>query len=212
MKNFTNQVISEKSVDGILFDLGGVLIEIDFERIFIIWASYSKVSVESIKSQFTFDTHYERHERGEIGYLEYFESLRNSLGINLSDNQFIEGWNAIFGDEIVNITTLLSRLSQKRPLFLLTNTNTLHQRNWEKKYAKLLSYFQQIFVSSDIGLRKPELEVFNYISTTTGIDLNRFVFYDDTLENITGAINAGVRSIQVRSTADISESLKEILK
>jgi glucose-1-phosphatase len=212
MNDYVNQIISEDSVDGIIFDLGGVLVDIDFTRIFSVWASYAKTDIEHIKSLYNFDKYYEAHERGEINHLEYFSSLRKSLEIDITDEQFSDGWNSIFGEEIADITSILPKLSQKRPIFVLTNTNTIHQKVWEKKYTRLLSYFKQIFVSSDIGLRKPEPEIFKYVSENTGIDLKRFVFFDDMLENVTGAHSVGIRSIQVSSTTDITESLRDLLR
>jgi glucose-1-phosphatase len=212
MNDYTNQIISEDSVDGIIFDLGGVLVNIDFARVFSVWASYAKTDIEHIKSRYNFDKYYEAHERGEISQLEYFSSLRGSLEIDITDEQFSDGWNSIFGEEIADITPILQKLSQKRPLFILTNTNTIHQKVWENRYANLLSNFKQIFVSSDIGLRKPEPKIFKYVSENTGIDLKRLVFFDDMLENVTGARNVGISSIQVRSTTDISESLRDLLR
>lgn len=71
------------SVKALLFDLGGVVIDIDFNLVFAGWAGYSNRSVEEIKSKFSFDQFYEAHERGEIDSAEYFNSLRKTLGIDI---------------------------------------------------------------------------------------------------------------------------------
>jgi putative hydrolase of the HAD superfamily len=71
--------IPSDSVEALLFDLGGVVIEIDFDRVFSHWALCSNQNLGTIKSRFTFDSYYERHERGEIEASEYFASLRRSL-------------------------------------------------------------------------------------------------------------------------------------
>ena len=94
--------ISARSIGGLLFDFGGVLAEIDFNCIFSIWASYANIDPDTIKSKFSFDSFYEQHERGEIEAPAFFESLRHSLELNLTDEQFIEGWNSLFLEEFDN--------------------------------------------------------------------------------------------------------------
>ena len=72
------------SLKALLFDLGGVVIDIDFNLVFSGWAGYSNRSVEKIKSKFSFDQFYEAHKRGEIDSAEYFNSLRKTLGIDIT--------------------------------------------------------------------------------------------------------------------------------
>src|SRR5262245_28550270 len=152
------QVIALDSVDALLFDLGGVVIEIDFNRAFARWAAHSHHRLETIKAQFAFDCFYKRHERGEIGASEYFASLRTSLGIDISDTQFVDGWNAIYVREVPGIAALLQRAKGKMPLYAFTNSNPTHQRVWSQRFAAVLSLFRTVFVSSDLGKRKPEPE------------------------------------------------------
>ena len=67
------------SVKALIFDLGGVVIDIDFNNVFLRWADYSNRSVNEIRSKFSFDHRYEAHERGEIDSTDYFNSLRQSV-------------------------------------------------------------------------------------------------------------------------------------
>src|SRR5210317_1299353 len=113
--------ISSNSVDALLFDLGGVVIEIDFDRVFSQWALYSNQSLEIIKSRFAFDSNYERHERGEIDASEYFASLRKSMGINITDEEFAAGWNSLYVGETPGVSTLLSKVGEKLSIYAFTN-------------------------------------------------------------------------------------------
>jgi glucose-1-phosphatase len=205
------QVISLDSADALLFDLGGVVIEIDFNRAFARWAAHSQHRLDIIKAKFSFDCFYKRHERGEIGASEYFASLRASLGIDLSDTQFVDGWNAIYVREIPGIATLLQRAKSKMPLYAFTNSNPTHQHVWSKRFAAVLSLFHTVFVSSELGKRKPEPEAFHAIAAAIGVKVPRIVFFDDSLENVEGARAIGLRAVHVRSPADIEESLQEII-
>jgi len=147
-------VTSRKGVDAALFDLGGVVLAIDFNRMFARWAERSGEELETIRARFSFDTFYARHERGEIRAAEYFASLRSSLGIDLSDAQFAEGWTAIYVGEVPGVARLLRSLKDKLPLYAFTNSNATHKHVWASAYADTLKSFRRVFVSSEMGLAK----------------------------------------------------------
>jgi putative hydrolase of the HAD superfamily len=199
------------SVDALLFDLGGVVIEIDFDRVFSHWALYSNQNLETIKSRFTFDSYYERHERGEIEASEYFASLRRSLGIDITDEKFIAGWNSIYVGEIPGVATVLSDVKEKLPIYAFTNSNSTHQLVWSKKFGQVLNLFRDVFVSSEMRKRKPESAAYKTISREIGVKPEHILFFDDSLENIAGAKKIGMQAVHVKSPDDIEISLKEIL-
>ncbi|MGD1973252.1 MAG: HAD family phosphatase [Desulfobacterales bacterium] len=203
--------ISSNSVDALLFDLGGVVIEIDFDRVFSHWALSSNQSLEIIRSKFTFDSNYERHERGEIEALEYFASLRKSMGINITDKEFMAGWNSLYVGEMPGVSTLLSRVGEKLPIYAFTNSNVTHQLVWSKMFKQVLSLFREVFVSSEIGKRKPEPAAFHAISNDIGVKLENILFFDDSLENIEGAEKVGIQTVHVTSPQDIEIDLKAFL-
>lgn len=204
-------MISAHTADALLFDLGGVVIETDFDRVFARWAAHAQQPFDTIKAKFAFDAFYERHERGEIDAAAYFASLRASLGIAISDAQFVEGWNAIYIREVPGIAALLQRAKEKLPLYAFTNTNPTHQLEWSRRFADVLGLFDTVFVSSELGKRKPEPEAFGAIADAIGVALSRIVFFDDLLENVEGARAVGMQAVQVRSFADVASSLQEIL-
>ncbi|NND75455.1 MAG: hypothetical protein HKN44_10670 [Ilumatobacter sp.] len=81
--------------DALLFDLGGVVIDIDFTRAFDVWAERSRTDPSEISFRFSMDEAYRLHEIGQIDSSRYFESLRGSLAIDLPDRDFLDGWLAI---------------------------------------------------------------------------------------------------------------------
>ena len=195
----------------LLFDLGGVIVGIDFDRAFAIWGSYSGIARDAIKSRFTFDSQYEAHERGEVGAGEYFDSLRSSLGINLSDQQFMEGWNAILPDETPGMAALLKRLRARIPLYLFSNSNRAHHAYWARTFAGTLENFREVFVSSDLGRRKPEPEAFATVMSRIGAPPEKIRFFDDTEVNVQSARNLGMQAIHVKTIADVENAVADIL-
>ena len=195
-----------------MFDLGGVVFGIDFESACSHWASHAGVPAETIKSRFRVDEWYERHERGEIGASEYFDVLRNTLGITISDQQFAAGWNAIFEPESAEVFELFQRLRARIPIYAFSNSNAIHQEFWQRKYARTLALFREVFVSCDLGLRKPEAAAFRQVTACIGAEPEKVLFFDDTRENVDGARNIGMPAIQVRSFIDIRTNVTEFLE
>ena len=194
-------------IHALLFDLGGVILEIDFNRVFEIWGAHAGVPAPVIKPRFCFDACYESHERGQITASEYFESLRASLGIRISDTQFTEGWNAIFVGEVPGAAALLRQSKERLPLYVFSNSNPTHHAYWAREYAATLSNFQKVFVSCELGRRKPEPEAFTAVASAIGVPFENILFFDDTDENVASATRLGMRAVHVKSIADIKNAL-----
>src|SRR5580693_6543711 len=109
------------SADALLFDLGRVVIDIDFNRAFSRWAGHARCDQKLIRERFRHDPAYERHERGEIDSKEFFANLRESLGIDISDAQLLEGWNSIFVGEMPGVSEFLAKAGGGCPLYAVTN-------------------------------------------------------------------------------------------
>ena len=202
----SESTIFPENVRALVFDLGGVIIDINFDRVLQIWAEYGQVAVATLKSRFSFDESYRGHERGEINFSQYSSALRQSLQIDLSDQQFEEGWGAIFEGEVPGVSNHLSRLHEKFPLYAFTNSNPAHQVVWERDYAEILGLFRTVFVSSTMGLGKPEPAAFEAIAQEIGVPLRHILFFDDTLENIVAAENIGIQTVHVTGQQSIADA------
>ena len=196
--------------DALLFDLGGVVIDIDFNRVFARWAEHAARDVSVVRSQFSVGEAHRRHEIGAISDNEYFASLRSSLGIDISDAQLLDGWNQIFVDEVPGIADLLAHAAPRIPLYAFSNTNCAHEMHWSKRFAGVMGNFRKIFVSSSIGMRKPDAEAFRYVVSEIGVPAERIVFFDDGPANIEGARASGLQVVHVKSVADVAAALEAL--
>ncbi|WP_316233533.1 HAD-IA family hydrolase [Bradyrhizobium sp. SZCCHNPS2010] len=199
--------LSPDGADALLFDLGRVLIDIDFAKAMACWAGHAGCAPDQIVARFVHDETYHHHERGQVNDAAFFANLRDLLGISITDAQFLEGWNAIFVGEVPGIAPLLARAGAKLPLYVFSNTNRPHVEHFSPRYAELLSHFREIFLSSSIGLRKPDPEAFDHVVQAIGVPARRIVFFDDLPENIEGARARGLQTVQVRSSDDIAAAL-----
>lgn len=204
--------MDDSRTEVLLFDLGGVVFDIDLDRAFEHWAARSGVPAERLRRFRHADAWYERYERGEIETAEYFDALCDRLGIVLSHEELEAGWNAIFRGEVAGVVELLRALGERMPVYAFSNTNVAHQRFWERHYAAALEHFRAIFVSCELGLRKPEAEAFLRVSDVIGADPERILFFDDTRENVDGARAIGMSAVHVRDAADVRVNVAAFLE
>jgi glucose-1-phosphatase len=195
-------------VEALLFDLGGVVMEIDWNRAFEHWGRNAGLPAASLRARFRFDAHYERHERGEIDAAAYYASLRDSLGLALTHEQLDGGWKAIFTGEIAETVAWLRQIEGRVPLYAFSNSNRAHQDAWSVQFAEALRVFRKVFISSDLGVRKPERRSFERIAREIGVPMEGILFFDDTLENVEGARAAGLQAVHVRSPQDVKHALR----
>jgi FMN phosphatase YigB (HAD superfamily) len=203
----TRPLLSPGAADALLFDLGRVVIEIDFNKALACWAGHAGCEAGDIARRFVRAEAYRHHEIGKISDAAYFGSLRASLGIDLSDAQLLEGWNAIFAGEMPGIAPLLERAAESLPLYAFSNTNSAHVEHFSQAYADVLGHFREMFLSSAIGLRKPDAEAYDHVVKAIGVPAERIVFFDDLAENIEGARARGLTAVHVTSPDDVAEAL-----
>jgi putative hydrolase of the HAD superfamily len=195
----------------LLFDLGGVIIDIDidFDRVLRAWQPVSRLSCDAMKRAFQFDAHYERHERGEITGGQYFAHLAAALGLEAGHAQIAAGWNAVFVGEILETTKLVQSLRAVVPCHALTNTNATHQAGYCNLFPGLQGSFERIFAPHEIGFRKPEQRAFAHVAQAIGVAPASILFFDDSPANIEGALAAGLQAVQVRCAGDVKNALAD---
>jgi putative hydrolase of the HAD superfamily len=74
-------------------------------------------------------------------------------------------------------------------------------------FAEVLGHFQKVFLSSTIGLRKPDAAAYDHVVREIGVPAERIVFFDDSTENIEGARARGLQAVHVTSTRDVADAL-----
>ena len=94
------------------------------------------------------------------------------------------------------------------PLYAFSNTNAAHHAVWSRKFEAALGNFRRVFVSSQMGLRKPERASFDYISREIGVPNARILFFDDTPVNVEGARAAGLQAVHVRGPDDVQNAVR----
>ena len=196
------------TIDALLFDLGGVIIDIDFGRVFAHWATLSPLSAQQIAERFVFDECYHRYERGEIGDTAFFDVVRDALQSDAADAQILAGWNAVFTGQNETNMALVRELAARLPSYAFTNTSASHQRAWSRAYPEVGRVFRRVFSSAEMGMRKPERAAFDAVVATIGTPPERILFFDDLPSNVAGARAAGLHAVLVDDSDAVRSGLQ----
>ncbi len=157
-----------------IFDLGNVIIDIDFNRVLGVWSDLSRVPLASLQSHFHMDDAFEQHERGEISDEAFAEALCEKLDIALSYEQFAAGWQAVFVGVRPETLAVMHQLRQAgHRVVILSNTNALHCTFWPTQYPDVQQAADKIYLSQELGMRKPEARIYQHVLDAEGVSADQ---------------------------------------
>jgi putative hydrolase of the HAD superfamily len=188
----------QKAYKAILFDLGGVLIDIDYHATERAFEQLGVVDFKERYTQLSQNELFDRFECGEISPQHFVNLLLPFAQSGTSPNQVVSAWNAMLGSFPLEKIKLLERLSKTTPLYMLSNTNELHwievKRAWQKVTTQPMQhFFSAIYLSHEIGKRKPHPETFVWVCQQMGFEPADVLFLDDSPQHIEGATQAGLQ-------------------
>jgi epoxide hydrolase-like predicted phosphatase len=195
----------------LIFDLGKVVFDLSFDKVFQCWASVAGQQVEAIKDKFHFNAFFDAFERGEVSDEEFRTEISRRLGFTLTDNVFDEGWCSLYLDTYEGIDKLLSSLKNQYQLVALTNTNSIHEQVWKAKYRGSLSHFDKVFCSHELRARKPEKQAYQVVLDYLEVEPRQTIFLDDSRVNVEGAAQLGIKTILVESQLQMQADLHTLL-
>ncbi len=204
MNDNTQFVLTTADIKNIIFDLGGVIINLSVEKTHQAFAELSGKSVEEIKSIVHHGAFFHDYERGLITDGEFREHLRKSLNLQVSDIQLDAAWNAMLLDIPMARIELLARLKQQYAIYLLSNTNNIHLQCFNNIVKNLTGqstidhYFHKAYYSHLLKLSKPDVAIYNYVLSQNNLAANETIFLDDNKDNLAGANKVGIQTFHVQ--------------
>jgi glucose-1-phosphatase len=189
-----------KNVEAVIFDLGGVIYDIDYKRTIDAFIQLGTDPKKIMYSQAAQSGLFDAYETGKITSDNFLSSIQQELPQGMSTAQIKEAWNAILIGQPPHRLEFLNQLSNQLPIYLLSNTNALHieqiHQELHDQYG-LSGYhelFEDTFLSYELGLRKPHVETFQTVIQRTGIDPTKTLFIDDSPQHLIGAQQAGLQT------------------
>lgn len=184
----------------IIFDLGGVLLDIDYQKTI---DAFEKLGIEHFEKMFS-QSHanelFEKLERGEISEDDFYAAIQTRIKGPVSRQEMEAACNALILDFRIKSLDILEKLAARYKLYLLSNTNSIHLKFFKNLFTTqtgkptLDAYFLKAWYSNEIGLRKPGPEIYSFILEQEELVAAETLFIDDTLANIETAKNMGFKT------------------
>lgn len=192
-----------QAVKNIIFDLGGVLLDIDFARTGKAFEDLGVHNFLDLYNQHHADTFFSDFEKGQIPVQDFFNHIRRICDCHqLSNEQIRDAWNALlirFPEERIN---WLFPIAEKYRIFLFSNTNIIHYQWFAAAFEqqagkKFNDCFIKAYYSHEMGLRKPDLNSYQFILDEQQLNAGETLFIDDTIKNIEAAEKLGMQTIHL---------------
>jgi glucose-1-phosphatase len=183
----------------IVFDIGNVLIDIDYNVMVAEFAKIAEVDFQQIVAYSHQEKFFDQYEKGLISTAEFRSLLRRYLRPGVADEQIDHAWNSILISYPSQKFELIKRLRSDYQVLALSNINELHagaidiavQQHFGA--ADMKSFFHQAYYSHEVGLRKPEKEIYELVLSERSLNPAQTLFIDDKLENTEAAAALGIR-------------------
>jgi FMN phosphatase YigB (HAD superfamily) len=179
-------------INTIIFDFGDVFINLDkqatFDRLRNLGLSQWHEDLDQLNIQF---------ETGQISREEFVDGIKKFIP-DASSDEILQAWSAILLDFPLYRLEFLQMLSKKYRLFLLSNTDAIHIETFEQKngatfYSDFYNCFEKVYFSFEIGMRKPNSEIYNYVLNEHDLQAKCTLFIDDKKENTDAARSLGLQ-------------------
>jgi putative hydrolase of the HAD superfamily len=191
------------AIKNILFDFGGVFIDVDYDRTEQAFVDAGIHDFRRLYSQQSASPLFEDLEKGTVDITSFFAQLREQTGSDLTDEVITDCWNRILGRYYPEAIEKAKELKARYRLFLFSNTNLIHYQKFLAIYREQFgagdfnALFEKAYYSHELGMRKPYPESYRQVLADAGIAANETLFIDDTLCNIEGAAKAGLYTLHL---------------
>ena len=204
----------DKNIKNIVFDLGGVLIDLDFKSAI---NGLQKAGFTNVKEQLqAFDREgiFQKFELGEISADEFRASIRENSNVSLTDEEVDSLWNLMLLEIPREKLELILDLRSKYMVYLLSNTNSIHwdyvcKNAFNYRGFRMDDYFEETFLSYEMHLAKPDKAIFEKMLNDANLLPEEILFIDDLEANCKAAEEVGIHAHHYHIGDDLSKILNK---
>jgi len=197
-------MIDLKGIRHIIFDLGGVILNIDYKLSAEAFKKLGANDFDELYSQAKQSELFDRLETGRISLNDFRNEVRRIFEATWSDTEIDSAWNAMLLDLPPARIELLQELKKRYKIYLLSNTNQIHYDQYGGMLRErfglndLSEVFDKAYYSHEVGMRKPDAEVFEFVLNANAAEANETLFIDDSIQHIEGAKRIGLETYHLR--------------
>lgn len=201
--------MAQAKLKNILFDLGGVILDIDIQATLKAFYDLGFPAKLLQYPQSTDSDLYFKYETGKFGTEEFITAIEEHAGTKLDREGFKKAWNAMIVRIPQERTRLLDDLSKRYKIYMLSNTSSMHVEVFEEMYLQaagksMHDVFEKIYYSHEIGWRKPDREAWDYVIKDSGIRAEETLFIDDNIQNIKASKELGFQAIHLHERVTLT--------
>jgi len=203
-----------QQIQNIIFDLGGVILNIDYRRTENAFKALGVQNFNELYSQFKGNELFDNLETGKVSRETFVSELGKYVQPGTLEEDIIAAWNAMLLDFPVQRLQILQQLKNQYRLFLLSNTNAIHVDVFndilmrDRGLPSIAIFFEKAYFSHEVGMRKPNSDIYEYVLNENGLKPGETLFIDDTLPNITTAAALGIQTIHLQAPKTIADIFK----
>lgn len=199
----------QKKTKNIIFDFGGVILNIDYQLTIDAFKEIGMNNFEMAYSQASQIHLFDNLEKGLISPEQFRDGIRLASGLDLSDERIDYAWNKIILDLPKHRIDLILKIKNNYNCFLLSNTNIIHYDLYIKQLQNLgMNSFDDVFLkayfSFEMGMRKPDAEIFEFVLKQESLNADETLFIDDSIQHIETANKLGINTYHLKNKEDIT--------
>jgi len=201
--------VNVNPINAIIFDLGGVLLDINYRLTIEAFINLGCSDFESIYTQQKQSQLFDDFETGKVSSETFRKSLQKQMEFSISNVEFDNAWNKMLLQLPEQRIELLEKLNKKFSLFLLSNTNEIHIKAFKKIISSSIGYerfencFKKVYFSSEIGNRKPNASCFEMVLSENKLSAAKTLFIDDSIQHVEGAYKIGIKTLLIESGEEL---------
>ena len=205
-----------KKLTHIIFDFGAVIININYDATIQAFKTLGIKDAENLYSKKIQNKLFEALEEGKISNQNFINEIKK-ITDSASENQIIEAWNMMLGTIPDKRIKLLKELSKDYKIILLSNTNSIHiekiiedfgERNW----ILFKKMFYKFYLSHELGMRKPNQEIFIKVLKDNSIETENAFFIDDSPQHIKTARKLKIKCHHLKNSEEITDLFPDIIQ
>jgi len=201
------------TIKAIIFDLGGVIVDLDFSNFYNRIITLSPLNKPQTPIMLEFFRQSDLYHKGNMSDDEFYQLVCELLQVcALNQQEFFNAFNSIIFQPIPEAINLLKRLKEmnKYKLIALSNLNSSHWDYLLDRKWGFIDYFDELILSHEVHMTKPQKKIFQYAIEKAGCKPEEILFIDDGLNNVVSAKQLGIVGIHFTTVEDLLEELRNL--
>lgn len=192
----------------VIFDLGGVVININTQQSFAAFARLANLGEQEVQALASHPV-FEQHEKGQVSDETFRNTIREFASETMSNEAIDQAWNAMLLDVPPERLNLMAELRSRYHTLVLSNTNNIHVQSFNRAINEVSGregiheFVHKVYYSHEMGKRKPDTEIFEQVIHQENIRPEQTLFLDDKLENVNAAKQTGLQAVQITPERDL---------